>query len=152
MSAVADHHPVAAELLPLQPILESNLQSQPEPELELELPRMATKNNLLKLNWWHSPTQPLDVAASLLARSPDVATSQDNNNTSARSCFNTPNKSTSEPNNHHRHHPHPPHSNERDPKRKIISSAISSVADFDETFDLQDSQLLVKGRLHFYEL
>ncbi|KAM8702813.1 hypothetical protein ACLKA7_005162 [Drosophila subpalustris] len=142
--SVADH-PAAAELLPLQPIIESNLQTPTQPETELNrepdslfhFPRMATKNNLLKLNWWHSPTQPLDVAATLLARSAGVASSQqDNNNKSARSCYNTPVKSTSEPNHHHHH--------ERDPKRKVISTAISSVVDLDECFDLQDSQLLVK--------
>ncbi|XP_064537543.1 polyamine-transporting ATPase 13A3 isoform X1 [Drosophila montana] len=129
---IADN--VCPELLVLQPLQSNGNMQAEEQEGLLHLPRIATKNNLLKLNWWHMPpTQQLDIDSnSILAEQTDhLPTKMDNNNTAARSSLNTPAKSTSSPT-HHR-------SNEKHQRHKE-----STIIDPSEDFDLQDSQLLVK--------
>lgn len=127
---------LAPELMPLQPMF--------EPESLLSLPRIATKNNLLKLNWWHSPTEPLEVEAVFLASSGRTDTNcqvppqtipiaaMDNNNIAV--CSNTSEKST-------------PHSHQNSSKEgpMILSPGNCTMLDMDDDFDLKDSQLLVKG-------
>lgn len=130
----------APELMPLQPIF--------EPESLLSFPRIATKNNLLKLNWWHSPTEPLEIEAVFLA-SPGNTTSNcqvlpqtlptgtmDNNNITVRSSVNNSEKST----------PHSTHSYQKNAEEPQMGfSGNCAMVDLDEDFDLKDSQLLVKG-------
>lgn len=135
----------APELMPLQPIF--------EPESLLSIPRIATKNNLLKLNWWNSPTEPLEIEAAFLASPGNTTTNcqvlpqtiptgtMDNNNITVRSSVNNSEKST----------PHSTQSYEKNAEepQMIFSTGNCAMVDLDEDFDLKDSQLLVKGNYIF---
>lgn len=125
---------LAPELTPLQPML--------EPESLLSFPRIATKNNLLKLNWWHSPTEPLEIEAVFLASPgrtdtncevpPPIKSTMDNNNKAV--CSSTSEKST--PQSHQKNSEDGP---------MVLSPGNCTMLDLDEDLDLKDSQLLVKG-------
>lgn len=125
---------LAPEQTPLQPML--------EPDSILSFPRIATKNNLLKLNWWHSPTEPLENEAVFLASPgrtdtnckvpPPIKPTMDNNNIAV--CSSTSEKST--PQSHQKNSEEGP---------MVFSPRNCTMLDLDDDLDLKDSQLLVKG-------
>lgn len=133
---------VPRELLLLQPLSENNVHLAEQEKL-LHFPRIATKNNLLKLNWWHSPAQQVDVEASFLSSTrlnidangtntkPSNITN--NNNTANQSSLNTPVKSIHMSKQNHA-------------IAKQMNERLSPNSDPDEDCHLQNSQLLMKGR------
>ncbi|XP_032588866.2 polyamine-transporting ATPase 13A3 isoform X3 [Drosophila mojavensis] len=129
---------VPPELLLLQPLSESNVQLAEREQL-LHLPRIATKNNLLKLNWWHSPAQQLDIEASFLAPTRiNIDANRTNtkpteiaNNTTNQSSLNTPVKSIPMP-------------KEKHSTAKQPNDRLSLNFDPDEDCHLHNSQLLMK--------
>ncbi|XP_016944123.1 LOW QUALITY PROTEIN: polyamine-transporting ATPase 13A3 [Drosophila suzukii] len=75
--------------------------SEFETEDDLQFPRIAAKNNLLKLSWWHSPTEKHEVEATIVQpkrndKGPNNITKElENNNTLVNGCINTPTRSVS---------------------------------------------------------
>ncbi|XP_034139381.1 probable cation-transporting ATPase 13A3 isoform X3 [Drosophila guanche] len=98
----ADNAALRPEILQLQSLSNATVNSGDlAPEEYYPFSRIATKNNRLKLNWWHSPTQLQNVEAAFLQPQKreqrehihdNEINSVDNNNTVVHSCLNTPTK------------------------------------------------------------
>ncbi|XP_068152364.1 LOW QUALITY PROTEIN: polyamine-transporting ATPase 13A3 [Drosophila tropicalis] len=146
--------PARPEDLPLQSLF--NVPLSPSQDVELGqtpyFPRIATKNNMLKLNWWHSPTQPQNPEAEAVCLQPNgfddvkgrdhayISNTTDNNNATAHSSVNSSTRTT-------------PHGSlrERDRvwvDRKDIKRRCDNNFEPDvNEFDIQDSQRLVDDPL-----
>ncbi|XP_022217450.2 probable cation-transporting ATPase 13A3 isoform X1 [Drosophila obscura] len=135
------------ETLHLQSMSNATVNSG-EPDLETEeyypFSRIATKNNRLKLNWWHSPTQPQDVEAAFLQPErreqrghghANIINAVDNNNTVVHGCLNTPTKLVSVL-----------QRSQPDRDQKLLTGDTKNETPFDpgvEEFNMKDSQRLV---------